>query len=103
MIISYTYFIDDPINSLVSLLIAGSIPNTNIALGLWPSLVLAGILLLLTRQIVKHIKFKILEQTAHQIKEERLKKSFEEKNDAALDKSKRSVIAAIPKTQTSSN
>lgn len=93
-ITAYIGFVDDPLNSLISFLIAGSIPNTEIALGLWPSLGAAVIILVLTGRFARHIRYKILEHTAAQITEEKLKANFENKSGATFDKAKRSVIAA---------
>ena len=90
----YIRYIDDPLNSLVSFLIAGSVPGTDIVLGLWPSLAVAFGILILTKRFVRHIRYKILEDTARQITSEKLESEFKASNDVTFDKTKRSVIAA---------
>lgn len=96
---AYMRYVDDPLNSFVSFLIAGAIPGTNIMLGLWPSLVVAFIMLLLAKRFFAHIRFTMLENTSKQIVNEKLQTEFQESNDVAFDKTKRSVIAA-PKANT---
>lgn len=91
---AYIRYIDDPLNSLVSFLIAGTVPGTDIVLGLWPSLAVAFCILVLAKRFTQHIRYKILEDTARQITSEKLETEFKASNDTAFDKTKRSVIAA---------
>lgn len=100
-VVLYSRYIDDPLNSLVSFMIAGNIPGTNIILGLWPSLGLALLALFAIRQFVRHIRFKMLENTARQITDEKLQADFKQSNDVAFDKSRRSAVAAPTTNSTS--
>src|SRR5688572_11111186 len=90
---SYTLLVDDPLNSLFSFILAGSIPGTEIVLGFWPTLISATLLLLLVRNYLRYLKISSMEITAKQIRQEKLRTNFKESN-STISAKERSVIAA---------
>lgn len=97
---AYVVFIDDPLNSTVSFLIAGTVPGTAITLGLWPSLVLAVLCLYLLAKLVGRVQYRLLEGKAQQITHENAAREFKESHSTEPVSKNRSVIAA-PKSEIS--
>lgn len=93
-IVSFIVWSGDPLNDTVNFIIAGSIPGTNVSIGLWSTLCLAVLLLWLVRLGYQKVKLQMLEQTAKQIKTEQAKNEFESSHKTEFDRSQRSVIAA---------
>ena len=97
---AFVLFVNDPLNSAVSFLIAGMVPGTTIVLGLWPTIGLAIISLLLIRRALKHVGLKFLENTAQTITTEKLTADFKDASTHEFDIKNRSVIAAPSKQVT---
>lgn len=93
-IVSFVVWSSDPLNDSVNFIIAGSIPGTDLSIGLWSTLLLAVFLLWLVHLGFKKARLQMLEHTAKQIKSEEAKAEFKEAHDGEFDRSKRSVIAA---------
>lgn len=93
-IISFVVWSKDPLNDIVNFIIAGSIPGTNLAIGLWSSLLIALVILLVIWRGIRRTRFQLLASTAEQIKAETIQTEFAEKNSSQFDKKHRSVIAA---------
>lgn len=91
---AYVVFIDDPLNSTVSFLIAGTVPGTDITLGLWPSLVVALAFLYLFAKLVGRVQYRFLEGKAQQITHENIAREFKETHDSETVVKNKSVIAA---------
>lgn len=86
--------VDDPLNALVSFVIAGVIPGTNVMLGLWPTIGLGILLSWSLLGWLKHIRLQALEHTARQIRLEAKPHAAIETSESPFDRSKRSVVAA---------
>ncbi|MCA9308797.1 hypothetical protein KC973_00310 [Candidatus Saccharibacteria bacterium] len=97
---AYVVLIDDPLNSTVSFLIAGTVPGTAITLGLWPSLVLTLACLYLLTKLLGRVQYRLLEGKARQITHETAAREFEESHNSEASAKNRSVIAA-PKSEIS--
>lgn len=93
-IIGFVTWSSDPLNDVANFIIAGSIPGTDTSIGLWSTLLLAAVLLLLVRLGFKHASLQMLEHTATQIKAEEAQAEFKSAHEGEFDRSKRSVIAA---------
>lgn len=94
-VIGFTVWSSDPLDDAVNFIIGGSIPGTTLALGLWPTLLIAIGITLVIRRGIRRARLQMLDSTAKQIKSEAIKNDFAEKNSGhTFDKSKRSVIAA---------
>lgn len=93
-LVLYVTRIDDPLNSLVSFVIAGVVPGTNIMLGLWPTLGVGMAALWLVSKLVKYVRLQMLEHTANQITAEKLKAQFEENSQHEFEYKNKAVIAA---------
>jgi hypothetical protein len=87
--------VDDPLKILLNFIIGGLIPNTEISLGLFPSIaVMAGILLLVQRWTRK-IRLESMARTALEVKEERTKTELLAKEHSGKTEPRNnSVIAA---------
>lgn len=97
---AFVIFVNDPLNSAVSFLIAGIVPGTNIVLGLWPTIGLAVVSLLIIRRALTHVRLKFLENTAKTITTEKLTAQFKDASTHEFDTKNRSVIAAPGKQVT---
>lgn len=93
VVILYTSLIPDPLNATAAFLIAGVVPGTNLMLGVWPMILLSMLLIRLIVKYLAHIKLKFLENTAHTITQEKIKKEFEASHKTESKKDHR-VIAA---------
>ncbi len=93
-IVSFIVWSKDPLNEAVNFIIAGSVPGTNISIGLWSTLLLAVFLLWVVSRGFKRTKLQMLEHTAHEIKKTQAETEFKETYSGDFDRSKRSVIAA---------
>lgn len=102
-VLGYTIVVNDPLNSLISFILAGAIPGTDIMLGYWPTLIFSAILLLGIRQYVRHIRLRSMEITAKQIRRETMQKTFKESNDSETLNKRRSIIAAKPRSSESNS
>lgn len=91
---AYCLLVDDPLNSTVGFFLAGIVPGTDITLGLWPTLALSLVGVLLAKRLTSHIQLRMLSSTATSIKKEKLKADFIEKNSSETVKKNPAVIAA---------
>ena len=95
---AYVVLIDDPLNSTVSFLIAGTVPGTSITLGLWPSLVFALACLYLLTKLLGRVQYRLLEGKAKQITHEVAAREFKESHDSETP-IKNSAVIAAPKSE----
>ena len=95
-IIMFIAFSQHPLDTVVNFVIGGVVPGTKIALGFWPMMTFAVLLLLALHRMLKNMRLKMIETTTRQIKSEQAAKEFKEQNsgDVTFDKNQRSVIAA---------
>jgi hypothetical protein len=93
-IIGFATLSNDPLNDTANFIIAGSVPGTDISIGLWSTLLLAFMLLWVVNLGFKKARLQMLEHTATQIKNEEEKIQFKESNSGESINSGRSVIAA---------
>lgn len=96
---AYVVAVDDPLNSTVSFLIAGTVPGTAITLGLWPSLLVALIALYLLARFVRNVQFRLLEGKAKQISHEQAAEAFKHAHDSEAH-SKNTAVIAAPKSES---
>lgn len=90
----YVTTVNDPLNSLVSFIIAGVVPGTNIMLGMWPTIGVGLLALWLLVKVVRYVRLQMLEITAKEIKAEEEKQVFEAANQGEPAVRNHSVIAA---------
>lgn len=94
-IVSFAMWSKDPLNDVVSFIMSGSIPRTNINLNFWQTIGLTGILSGVLFAASKAIQFEMLARKASDITEERVKQEFKEHGDPqSVSGKNRSVIAA---------
>jgi hypothetical protein len=93
LIIGFMLLSNDPLNDIVNFLIAGSIPGTNLALGFWPTIGIAALLLFGVKKYFNHLNDELLQQTAKQITEETAKSEFKETYGTKDSASKKAIFA----------
>lgn len=101
-IVGFVVWSHDPIDDTVNFIIGGSIPGTNLALGFWQTVLCIALLLWVIKRMIAKVRLQLLEQTASQIKAEKMKEEFTERHTVTFDPKQRSVIAAPTKSNATS-
>lgn len=95
LIVSFAMWSKDPLNDVVSFIMSGSIPKTNIELGFWQTLGLVGVFSGFLYAASKALQFEMLARKAADITAEQAKQDFKEHSDPeSVTPKKHSVIAA---------
>lgn len=95
LIVGFAMWSKDPLNDVVSFIMSGSIPRSDIVLNFWQTVGVVGVCSALIVAAGKAVQFEMLGRKAADIKEEQAKQEFKDQSDPEPTASKNhSVIAA---------